>query len=53
MAGSAGCIDLTGRMGEFARLIAPYAAAGCKIQLTVVYPAVGDFPLPTGETRTA
>jgi hypothetical protein len=37
--GSAGCIDLTGQMEDFAKVIAPYK--DCKIMLRVHYPAKG------------
>lgn len=42
--GSSGCIDLTGDMASFAKIIARYLE--CKIILRVNYPVMSDFPLP-------
>jgi hypothetical protein len=50
--GSAGCIDLTSSMPDFARAIAT-VPAGHKVKLYVRYPRAGDYPLPAGAARAA
>jgi hypothetical protein len=53
VAGSAGCIDLTTHIDAFAADLKKEAGSTttCQIHLYVVYPILGDFPMPSGNSR--